>query len=206
MGQITISGKVFEIYGTLAAASDYFLASLSASTGWSDAASGDRQKALITASRMFERTFWVGEPTDPVTKEQPQPADTQPLQWPRTGVTDVDGSAVPDTEIPESILFGAYELANALLVTDNTVESTANSGSNLKSDLLTEKVDVLSTTTKQEWFTPTGAGAGNAAPRFPTAVHEYIRTFLSGGASGTIVGATGLWDSSAFDDDWGLNP
>lgn len=204
MGQVTIGTDTYDIYGDEAGAARYFNASLSASDGWDNADADSQKKALVSATRMFDRTFWVGLPTEPVDKNPTPAPDTQPLQWPRTGAVDCDDVPVPDDEIPDAIIAGSYELANALLVPDNEVEETPSSGSNLKSDLLTEKVDVLQTTTRKEWFTPTGPGSGTPASRFPTAVNEYIRCFLSGRSGSSSVCATGLNDDSAFDDDWGF--
>ncbi len=202
MATVNISGTDYEVYGDLANANTYFAGALN-NDGWTAASFGDKNKALVSATRMFDRTFWVGASTLPMSKTVPQPAGTQPLLWPRTGVVDCGGLAVPDDVIPEDIVAGSFELANALLGdTNDTIETTPNSGSNLRSDMLREKVDVLETETAQEFFQPTL----NTATRYPTQVHEYIRCYLSAGRGGSLVVATGLCDDSSFDDDFTFNP
>lgn len=200
MGQVEISGKTYEIYGTLDDAETYFSASLNKS-GWAAADFTTKQAALVTASRMFDRTLWAGTPTLPVSKVQPQPAETQPLAWPRQGTTDCSGDAVPDDVIPEDVIAGSFELANALLVPENTIETSASSGSNVKKTSLREKVDVLETAESKEYFINT-ARPGRA-PRFPQQVHELIRCFLGGSGAGGAL-SFGLNDDSAFDNEWGL--
>ena len=115
MGQITISGTVFDVYGTEAGAADYFKGTL-ASSAWSDASSGDKKKSQISAARWLDRQSWVGEKT----------SDAQPLAWPRTGVEGFDDATTPD-----EVIDAEYELI-LILLNDPTADTKANTSQNTK--------------------------------------------------------------------------
>jgi len=194
MGTATIGGKSFDIYGEVTSdagatisATTYFLASLNASA-WAAASGTEKQQALVAATRIFDKQLWVGTVTDPTTP--------QPLAWPRTGVPACDGIVVSPTVIPERVIFGAYELASAIL-TDATVQSEANTGSNTRRVLVRKKVGDLETEDETEYFTPTFSGA-SAETRFPTAVQEYVRCYIGG----TIQGATVAGGAASVFIDW----
>ena len=186
MGVVNIGGTNFDIYGEFQddaqatiSAITYFNASLNVS-GWGDASFGDKQKSLVNASRIFDKQLWVGALTDPSTP--------QPLAWPRTGVPTCDGIVNVDSVIPERVIFGAYELAAAILA-DALVQSQTNTGSNTKRVLARKKVGDLEVEDETEYFSATNSGA-NAATRFPTAVQEYISCYVGGQLGGsTVVGA-----------------
>lgn len=176
VGTVTISGTTYSIYGSLSEAKDYARAAVHFDA-W-DATSGDtpKAKALVTATRMLDRVkSWVGSRTDTATP--------QPLQWPRTGVTDRDGNAVSDSVVPDEIAQATYELANALL-DDEAVQSNTSSGSNIKS--------VKAGPVNVDFFQPTA----KTASRFPTIVQELISFYLVASTTGII--ATGTDEESAF--------
>jgi len=202
MGTVNILGNTFNIYGThtvddtgpplIISAQSYFAGSLSASA-WTAASFEDQQRALVSATRLFDKQLWVGVPTDTTTP--------QPLAWPRTGVPDCDGIAATTTDIPERVVFGAYELAAAILA-DAAVQTEANTGSNQKRVLERKKVGDLETEDEVEYFSATNAGA-TAATRFPTQVQEYISCYVGGQLGGsTVVGAA---ESVFVDWDFGLS-
>lgn len=200
MGTVTISGNSYTIYGELStdtpgepiSATTYFAASLNVSA-WDAASADDKAKALVNASRIFDRQAWQGTITDSATP--------QPLAWPRTGAPSCDGIATPSDEIPQRVVFGAYELAAAILA-DATVQNAANTGSNTKRVLARKKVGDLEVEDETEYFTPTNVGRATGT-RFPTQVQELIKCYLDGfAASATVAGAA----ASVFKSwDFGLS-
>ncbi len=72
MGQVTIQGTVFDIYGTAASVDDYMKARLGGGV-WHDADSEDQARAQVSATRMIDRENWVGQRT----------VGSQPLEFPR---------------------------------------------------------------------------------------------------------------------------
>ena len=96
MGQITIAGVEYEIYGTLNGANAYFKAAAHGAP-WFAVAGSIRSQYLVTETRVLERTGWQGAPTDTVTPVPPATlplsAGEQALQWPRTGLVDRNGVA-----------------------------------------------------------------------------------------------------------------
>lgn len=165
---ITISGNVFNVYGPRADADVYFSGKLN-SASWTGALTTDRDKALVSASRVLDLESWEGVPTDLVTP--------QALSWPRTGVSDKNDVPVGTTAFPRDLLYGYYELAQQLIVNPSLNESS-DQGSNIKS--------VTADVVNVRFFRAT------TGTRLPTIVHSYISQFLDldsvdggGFASGT---------------------
>jgi hypothetical protein len=180
-GSVSIGGASFPIYGLEADANTYFKAHADAAA-WAAADSNTKRQAHVTAARSFDRQGWVGTPTDLVTP--------QGLAWPRIGVTDRNGQAVPDAVIPQDIAEGAWEWALAI-VKDPTVTG-ATPGTNTKRTRTSEQVDVIKVESELELFRPT---IGHTA-RFPTAVQELVGWALDGGtAVGVYTSGTGVTSS-----------
>lgn len=178
---ITFNGVNHNVYGTLQQTNQY-LAVATNTTAWDAASQTRKQQLKISAHRMLERAVWQGELTDAVTPQ----AD----QWPRTGLVDKNGVDIGTTEIPQELCDAESELANWLAneaATAASIQDKPNTGTNLKSDRLKQKVGDLETDTKQEYFQPTqngGAGVG----RFPQRVMELIGLWLQAGQD--VVGNT----------------
>ena len=119
---ITIGTDTFDVYGPQADANTYFNGKLNRGV-WSAAGSSDKDRALISASRLLDLEPWQGTPTDLLTP--------QPLAWPRTGVLDKNGSAVGTTEFPDDLLAGYYELAQEILA-NPALDEAADGDSNIK--------------------------------------------------------------------------
>ena len=195
MGTVAISGVTYTVYGThtgaavsgVLSAQQYFAASINAAS-WL-AADGTLQKqALVSAARMFNRTPWQGT----------LDVAGQALAWPRDGVLDCEGNVIPDGTIPSDIIYGSYELANALLG-DATVQTVPNSGSNVKRQLNRDKLDVLEQEVETEYFAPTNRTAG----RFPTIVQELVSCFMESGSAIVtpfVSGTDGDLSESQFDE------
>lgn len=162
---ITISGHDYVAYASVASATIHFAGQLGdAATAW--ALAGNAAKlapALVSASRLLDRIAWRGEPVG-------TPVFDVVLQWPRTGIDDVDSSTIPD-----KIVQAAYELAGAILV-DPTILSKTSSGSNVK------RVDA-------------GGGVGvtffkdtlDTAARFPANIQELIAAYVASESEGASV-------------------
>lgn len=164
-------------------ANTYFADSLR-DASWNALSDSTKDQALVTATRMLDRQNWTGTKTSP----------TQALQWPRTGVTDVDGNSVDSSIVPQSILDACCELALSLAL-NPAVETNTSSGSNIKRVSAAKGTDI-------EYFRPTTGG------RFPTIVQELIRALLGGSGSSSTIGgeAYGNCGQSQFEcNPWGLN-
>lgn len=81
-------------YGTVNGGDIYFAAALGGSD-WSGASEEEKQKALVSATRAIDRLRF----------KDAKFSDTQDLQFPRTG----------QTEVPGDIVKATYELANYML-------------------------------------------------------------------------------------------
>lgn len=106
MGQVTISGTTVDIFGTFEAAQSYYAVSLRG-TNWGAASQGDKQKALVAATRWILRVGVCGE-------------DGQDLQ-----------PSAADTNVPVGVQEGTYELAETLLG-DAAAADSATTGTNIK--------------------------------------------------------------------------
>ncbi len=172
MGQVTIQGTTFDIYGTEAGADDYMKARWG-SEAWADADAADRRQTLVSATRMIDRENWIGQKT----------VSSQPLEFPRTGLTDKDGNPVDSATVPLAVEEANYELAFALL-NDATVQEADNTGSNVKR--------VKAGSAEVQFFRAT-----DGAP-FPTIANDLLKSFRDGGALAGV--ASGSDEVSTFCD------
>lgn len=199
MGQLTIGGVLYEIYGDRPGADAYFKAAVYGST-WSDAEGSVRNQALVTAMRVFEVTRWQGSPTQPISPvpqpPTPQPAGTQPLSWPRSGLSDQEGVPVPDSSIPIDVINGSYEYALAVLADPESVVAQ-QSGSNVKVQKQSQRVEgAITVSSEVQYFNPTTG----RVPTFNQAVLGYISLWLEAGISGGLTTVSGTERPSNFDD------
>lgn len=108
MATITLQGVSFSVYGDHAGSgslTEYAIGSLAHTATYLAAGSDTQKAAMVTATRILESERWVGTKTD----------SGQTLAWPRTGVSDADGSALASDSIPSVIVRGFYELTLELL-------------------------------------------------------------------------------------------
>jgi hypothetical protein len=171
MATISIGGVVYEVYGNDAEANTYFKTRIGAGA-WDAVEVLDKRKGLLTATRYLDRLRWVGTKTSP----------SQPLAWPREGVTDLEGAAVVGT--PDKVKFACYELAFALTqdasILDNASGTTGN------------KKRVKAGSVEVEYFRMT------SGTRLPTVVHEWIREFLTGIGEVEFAIASGTSEEGSF--------
>jgi hypothetical protein len=117
-------------YETLDEANTYFDERIPLATPW--VASGDLSiAAIIMATRVIDtvlqprvtfdvanacyrtRPTWTGAPS----------TTTQRLAWPRTGMFDRNGNAIPSGEIPQDLKDAVSELAGQLIMGDRTLDN-----------------------------------------------------------------------------------
>ena len=122
MATVDIGGNTYEVYGDVAAAEDYMVARLG-SEAWMCASANDRAKALVSATRMLERTSWQGDPTGVL---------GQVLAWPRTGLLDKEGDALDDQTVPQEVVDASFELALKLLEDAELQDQVSAESSNIK--------------------------------------------------------------------------
>ncbi len=166
-----------DTYITISEADTYFEHSINGED-WASLGDGDKIRALASATRMFQRTKWQGDPTDV--------PPTQPLAFPRTGLVDREGNAIADDVVPQDIKDGEAELALALNL-DPTVQDELSSGSNIKR----VKADVV----EVAFFKQVPGG------RYPTVVQEYIQPYTDGSSDVTGSESFGTDRETAIEDD-----
>lgn len=190
MPLIVLSNSMaYEAYADVAEADIYLGAKFNSST-WFDLSEEAKGQALITASRMFDRTCWLGDPTG---------ISGQVLAWPRTG-TGVEG--VDENTVPQDIIDGAVELAFAL-ATGSSVETNATPGAQGLQIIKAGSVML-------QYFR--GAESQNAQnDRFPLPVMELVKSYLCGAGVSIVGVATGATsgtedgDTSVTGQDFGFN-
>jgi len=133
MGQVTtvtISGVAYSIYGerdpdaltAQPSAGEYLNASVAAHTAWAALAADDQSRALVSATRYLDTLPWAGSKT----------SGAQPLQFPRTGLTRRDGSAVDSATVPDEVVFATYEAAYAVSQDPSVLDGVPGSSGNIK--------------------------------------------------------------------------
>lgn len=203
---ITISGVANAIYGTVTGAKAYLAAS-SHGQAWLSLDSATQKQRLVTATRILERQSWLGAPTEPVDKSNltNQPANTQPLQFPRTGLVDRNGVAVDSTSIPMDVDSASYEIALALGETTPTIQTSSTATSNVKRQKDLARVEgAITEDVEREFFRSTLDSQLGGPPRFPTIVQELIGLWLASGATVLSVPEFGGSDGCSFIEDQDL--
>jgi hypothetical protein len=104
-------------YVTLSEANAYLLDRLSAEV-WLNVSDPDRERALMTATRMLDELEWIGYPID----------ENQALAFPRVGTyydTKQGRSVSLPTSVPSDVLRACNELALHLLNNTSTMNAAA---------------------------------------------------------------------------------
>lgn len=161
MALIAFPTSGYNCYVSQSAATDYLSLSVGADA-WTAATSGQKDAALVSATRALDKMSWQGEKTDPA----------QALAFPRTGIVDREGNELPDDEIPPDITAACIEMALALLV-DASLYTTNNTDRNIQS--------IGAGSAQVTYFRPQ-AGTG----RFPPQVAGLLTSLLASmGAAAT---------------------
>jgi len=190
MGQVTtvtIAGVVYSIYGerdvdggtAQPSAGEYLGGSFTSSAIWAALSATQQGQCLVEATRWLDRQRWAGSKT----------SDAQPLQWPRTGVTRIDGSAVDSATVPDEIVFACYELAVLISQDPDLPAAQPGASGNIKR--------VEGGPANVEFFQPQSIAI------FPLKAYDLVSQFLSGsGDVGVSISyATGTGHASSFDSD-----
>lgn len=144
-------------YATTSDGDTYFDERLN-STAWTGAATDDKERALIMATRRLDQETYTGEKT----------ATAQALEWPRESVVDKDGEEYSSSTIPTFLKHATYELALRLL-NDGTTDPFSDTG---MEEFKRAKVGEL----EVERF------AGFTAGQLPANVRGFIEHVLEGGS------------------------
>lgn len=158
-------------YSSRADATAYF-ADRIGSSAWTDATDANKDASLVTGTRMLDRQVWAGDKTDAA----------QPLEFPRTGLTDKDGNDVASDEIPSEILEALYELA-LILLADSTQAAATSTASSIKR--------LKAGSAEIEYF------KGGKGTTFPSVVQKLIVPFL--GSTGLAAGVGGVYSQQCED-------
>lgn len=114
----TSGGASANSYVDVAFADDFLSTETLYGTDWAAATAGNKQAALIMATRDIDRLEFYGY----------RNSETQALKWPRSGVV-LDGVTHVSTVIPSEIKQAACLLANWLLTNNpDALSSTSNDG------------------------------------------------------------------------------
>jgi hypothetical protein len=184
---VTIAGgsSAAEVYGGLTAAAVYIGDRLGKEyTAWRVLSTDDRGRTLVMATQFIDLQGWPG------TRTGLAGGTPTTLQWPRSGVTLADGTAVDSTIVPPEFVSATFELA-VLIGSDPTVVAKVDQGSNIKAANAGGGVGV-------DYFNPTSAALGTA-PRLPQVVAMLLGKFLATASSGAAVGGFGQSGNSRSD-------
>lgn len=119
---ITIGADSFSVYGTQPELKSY-LAGRTGTTNFDSASANNKKKAHVQATRWIDRQRWQSVPTDVVTP--------QPLEFPRVGLTDCNGTTVLDSVVPLGVCEGTFELV-LIILGDVTAADKAGTAKNIK--------------------------------------------------------------------------
>lgn len=184
------SYSAVEVYGGLAACKNYLGTSMSdgATAFLGLASDDDRKRALIAATRFIDAQVWQGVAMLVV------PPDPTTLQWPRSGITNADGTPVSSTVVPPVLVQAVFELAG-IIADDPDVQAAVDASNNIKS--------VSASGAGVEYFSPTNPLSAPPSTKLPVPVHRLIGKWLatsgagSSDADGGYAGSGGC--SSEFD-------
>lgn len=163
-------------YSDVDDADTYFEDHINASD-WTSATEENKEKALVTATRIFDRLPLLGQKTD----------SDQDLQFPRTGLTYLDGTAVDSASVPQLVIETIYELAKYLL-SDPASANTFGETGNIKS-------------VKAGPVTVEFLGSGRTLS-LPENIYKMVDVFLATRASSSLSGITWIaeYDKSYLGD------
>ena len=178
---ITMGSQDWTVYGDRAFVDEYMLGAVH-SKPWDDTDEATKQKVTINATRLLDRQKWIGSKT----------VASQTLEFPRTGLTDIDGVALADDELPQELLDGFCELCLSL-VDGSDVQTSSTTEPNVAS-LKAGSVSI------SYW-----RSAGSTPGRFPMIVQELLGRWLSGQSATVSATASGTDGCSAFVTDYSIS-
>jgi hypothetical protein len=96
----TIGSTTSNSYLSVSAAEDYFSGKFG-SDEWLDFSEPDKQKLLVTSTRLLDTNVYSGKKT----------SSSQSLEWPRSGIYNRDGIVYASNSLPAQLLAATCELA-----------------------------------------------------------------------------------------------
>jgi hypothetical protein len=176
---VTIGADTVEVYGGLPALTSYLnTASSDGAVAWRalSASPDDQKRKLVDATRFIDAQIWQGAATalaggTPTT-----------LQFPRSGLTNIDGTPLDPTNVPQVLINAVFEMT-ALLADDSSLTGAVDSGSNLES--------LGAGSAKLQFFQPQSQLIGNAT-LLPTAVDRLIGRWLAGASAAIAAAVAGV--------------
>jgi hypothetical protein len=130
-----------------------------------------KTRAKLTAFRMIERQDYLG-------------SKVGTEKWPRTGLIDEEGIAVPSGSVPQFVKNAQFELELELIL-NPSVQTKSDTRDNIK--------QLKAGSTSLTKFQP------QSGPRFPTIINEYLGRYLEGGLNLIMPTAGGI------DEETGLS-
>lgn len=119
-------------YLSVAEADDILIVNIQNYATWSALTTQQKEYLLIWATRTIDQYVdWFGAKTD----------EDNALRWPRTGVTDRDGNAIDDDEIPQALKNAVAELAIRQAIADRTGEQGRDGIKRVKADVVEIEFD-----------------------------------------------------------------
>lgn len=158
MPSVTINAVVYSVYANVATADAYMNASTQDQFDtWSALTTDEKSRGLVSATRLIDRQRWLGEKTDPL----------QELAFPRTGLTDCDGTEIDPDTVPQQVVDASILLA--LDLASGSSVATAATTEDLTKRLKAGSVELEKFRADQ-----------SLATRFPLPVMELLSCFMAG--------------------------
>lgn len=181
LSTITISTIDYTAYASVAEADAYLAVDPVRMTKWAALTTDQKGAYLVAATRRLDLLGWTGSKTGGASQEN---------QWPRTGVTYADGTAVPTDEVPVEIQNACCLLAGSIAINATTAES-GTSGNNKKR--------VKAGSAEIEYFKPTAGSQLQDETAFRLVKDFFAGAVSTSAASGGF--ASGVDSVSSFESD-----
>lgn len=183
---ISIGGNDYTSYASVAEADIRLAIDPVRQATWDALTDDQKGTYLIAATNRLDLLNWAGEKTGGASQEN---------QWPRTGVTYPDGTAVSTTEVPTEVENATIVLAGSIAI-DTTTADYGATGKNIKS--------VKAGSAQVQFFR-----REYGVPLQDETAYKLVAAFLEAGSISSSFGilASGVDGESTFSDidRWGLS-
>ena len=177
---ISIGGNDYTSYASVAEADAYLAVDAVRNPTWSALDADSKGSFLVSATRLLDLLSWQGSKTGGASQEN---------DWPRTGLTYADGTAVSTTEVPK-------EVENSTIITAGSMSVDPEGYAAGGSDGNTKKVKAGST--EVELFRPTQGTVLQDKSAY-SLVAQWLENSAASAASGMAV--YGNADGISFTND-----
>ena len=183
MPTVSIDGVDYDVYISQADANAYLAGQIAATAWRAETDEDQKDRAIISATRLLDRQLWQGEKTDPA----------QLHAFPRTGLTYPDsGDAVDSATVPQEVIDATAELASIML-DGSDVQTNVDPNTSLVQSLKAGSVAI-------SYFR-----GEPLASRLPTIIEELLGFWLAGRATYATVTSYGTDRESQFEDAFDFN-